>query len=496
MKKVLKSILCSVLVFMLLTSVFCINSFAAGTIISFSNNGSVAVGETLTVTVSLNAEEAMYGVGCVVTYDDGIFEYVSGASTGGGGSLQIIESPSGETKVTYHIAFKAKASGSCAFAVTDCRYESLSESKSLTGASASAKVTDASLSGNANLSKLSLSAGKLSPNFSANRTSYNVTVPNSVSDISVYATAADSSASVVAPSSTKLNIGKNTISVTVTAANGTQKTYTINVTRSETEIEEEPNTEEPAPSEDTNIVIDDVSYTIAEDISSVSMLTGFSATTTTYKDKEVTIASDKEGKFNIFYLKSPESEELVPYLYNAENDSFERLKYITRNEKTYIICEIPEDKTYPDSYFITNATVEEMEIRCLANALTSTDNFYYIYCFNGTEYGFYRFDTLENSFQRFPEITLSDIVVKDEKDEEKIDFSDRFAMLSGNAKIIIFASIILILCVIAIVVLIVLKTVNKNNYAFDDMLYDFEEEFDDIKVNKENSEQTVESETE
>lgn len=97
------------------------------------------------------------------------------------------------------------------------------------------------LSGNNNLSDLVVSAGPLDPPFDAGTTSYNVQAPIFTADTSVTATVADSTATLtingspatsgVASSSIPLALGANLISIIVTAENGSQKTYTVTITR-------------------------------------------------------------------------------------------------------------------------------------------------------------------------------------------------------------------------------------------------------------------------
>ncbi|MFT9848537.1 cadherin-like beta sandwich domain-containing protein [Aneurinibacillus sp. REN35] len=106
-------------------------------------------------------------------------------------------------------------------------------------------VTDpivAPLSTNADLSNLSLSEGTLSPLFASGTTGYTVNVGNAVSSLTVTPTVADSTATVKvngvtvtsgnASGAISLSEGSNSITVEVTAQDGTtKKTYTITVTR-------------------------------------------------------------------------------------------------------------------------------------------------------------------------------------------------------------------------------------------------------------------------
>ncbi len=83
------------------------------------------------------------------------------------------------------------------------------------------------------LSNLEIDGQTLTPTFSSSTTSYNVTVPNDITSLVVDATANDSKATVSISGNTNFKVGSNTITVKVTAENGTVRNYTINVTRQE-----------------------------------------------------------------------------------------------------------------------------------------------------------------------------------------------------------------------------------------------------------------------
>lgn len=98
-----------------------------------------------------------------------------------------------------------------------------------------------SSSANANLSGLTVSAGSWDAVFSADVTSYTVNVGNHVSQITVTPTTAHPAASVTvndkafnsgsASDAININVGNNTVLVKVRAENGTEKSYTLTVTR-------------------------------------------------------------------------------------------------------------------------------------------------------------------------------------------------------------------------------------------------------------------------
>jgi gliding motility-associated-like protein len=97
-------------------------------------------------------------------------------------------------------------------------------------------------SANANLSALTISNGTLSPVFAASTNGYTASVANNITSLTVTPTLADATASITvngtvvasgsASSGISLNVGSNSISVAVTAQDGTTvNTYTLSVTR-------------------------------------------------------------------------------------------------------------------------------------------------------------------------------------------------------------------------------------------------------------------------
>lgn len=488
MKKLFKSFAVMVLTVAVALTVFSVTAFAANpVIIAFSPNKTLTPGETLVVTVTINPNEEMYGVGCIINYDAAVFSYESGNATGGSGSLKIIESPSGDKKVSYQLTFKAIAAGSAVFAVSDCNYETITESKSLTGASASISVTDVTLSGNANLSALSVSAGTLSPKFSASKTSYNVTVANSVTQFTVYATAADPSATVNVPATTNLKIGKNTVAVTVTAPNGTQKTYTITVTRSEAPnsdpIESTPETSDPEPV-DEDIIINGIKYTPATDISGMTLPSGFTIGTATYKGEELPVAASSDKKYELYYLAADGSTAFAPFIYDPEEDVFEPVVTLQRNGKIYIVEDIPDYDDVPDDFYITNTTIDSFDIKCLRQTESGLADFCYIYCYLDGKSGFYRYDSAEGSLQRYPEISLGLTVDKPLDEDDGNGLADRFGALNGNQKTVVIAFVIVVVAIIGLIIMLIKKVASKKNDDNDSLVDDVDndDDFDEVEV--------------
>ncbi|WP_428233128.1 FG-GAP-like repeat-containing protein [Flavobacterium sp.] len=96
-------------------------------------------------------------------------------------------------------------------------------------------------SNNTNLSVLTTNTGALDPNFDATTTAYTVKVPNAANTITLTPTKADDNATILvngvavasgsASGTINLSEGSNTITVVVTAQNGTSKIYTLTIKR-------------------------------------------------------------------------------------------------------------------------------------------------------------------------------------------------------------------------------------------------------------------------
>lgn len=460
----------------IILSCFTFNTLAAATAtIAFSSN-KPAVNDSVTVTVTVNGSEAMYSTEFSVSYNPEVLRFESGDSAAGGaGVVKIAGLPAGAAKQSYSLKFTAIAAGSSTIQASGVAYYQSNEDS--IGASATMAVSDAAKSNNANLKSLSLSTGTLSPAFSASKTSYTATVANSVTNVKVYATAQDSGAKVAISGESALKVGKNTRTVTVTAPSGAQKTYTITITRSEEEVDSEP---EVDPHE---VSLNGISYTVLSDISDITLPKGFSASEAEYNGTTVSVAKDGDSNYILYYLKSAEGTTAEPYIFNETANTFERLKYVALGDKIYFLSEIPDDFIAPVGYYETSVKIGDFDVKALASSNSDYIDFYYVYCFYDGGYRMYCYDSKENVLQRAPSLKSAALVIEDDISQDK-SFAARFASLSANAKTVVIGLFIAIIGAIALIVLLIVRFVNKRNIEFDDYEDDilFRTDFDDVSV--------------
>ena len=484
MNKIIKKLISlSVATLLLLSCLAFTASAAAKTTIAFSNNNP-KLNEAVTVTVTVSGAEAMYSTEFDVSYNPDVLRFESGDSAAGGaGVVKIAGLPAGAAKQSYTLRFTAVTAGSSTVAVSGKAY--YSENEDNLGASATMNVSnpDPAKSDNADLKSLSLSKGTLSPKFSAAKTTYTASVANDVTDVKVYATAADGEAKVEVSGKSALEVGENVRTVTVTAASGAQKTYKITITRAaEGETSEPEQTSEPEnnPYEAT---VDGVAYTVATDVSGITLPKGFSASVAEYNGAEVAVAKDADSNYTVYYLKAADGEAYVPYLLSADGASFEKLKYAQFGDKTYILAEIPEGSTAPDGYYDTFIKIGDFDVKAFASRNEELSDLYYVYCFYDGSFRMYRYDSKENVLQRAPEFKL--VTESENKLPQNAGFASRFKSLSSNAKITVIGLLLAALVAVVLIVLLVVRLAkgrqSEDNYDFnEDML--FRADFDNVTV--------------
>ncbi len=214
-----------------------------------SGTGSLYAGDTVTVTFSVSGDD-------LLAVDIGSLNYSSGLSLIDYGSCRsgwdIDQKASGgflmeDTKqanpingsadlfyAVFQVGGGVSAGATVSASVSGILGTSLSGSSDLGGAEWSASIL-APLSGNNYLSYITCSNGTLEPSFSPKIREYSMTVPYEVESLGLD-WGRDDGNSWVDVSGNSLSVGANTVSITVTAENGSTRTYYIYVTR-----EQDPN---------------------------------------------------------------------------------------------------------------------------------------------------------------------------------------------------------------------------------------------------------------
>ncbi len=498
MKKIIKTITVTLIILTLCLSMFAhLICSAASTQLIF-NKHSVNIGETFTINVTISGGEAMYATEAFISYDSNLLEFTEGNMCNiVGGAIKIIGTPGGSKSQTYTVNFKAKAEGTSNISLYNVSYVGDTE-KTITGQSAkvtikkpattSSAVTPSSSetnntasnnepSTNAKLSGLTVDGAELTPAFSANQTGYTAKVEYSTTEITVSAKAADANAKVTGTGKYPLDVGNNKISITVTAADGTTKqTYSITVTRLNEGESLTGDTPDDSNSAFFKPIINGKNHKLEIDISSFQIPIGFTAITKNINDTDIGLLTDVNNKYEVFLLTN-EITGVSEYFTLNDDNTFERLRYISINGQLYIIEPTKNDIIIPSGYYETSLTVNTVTFKAYASHNTQLADMYILYCYHNGTTRFYRYDKLEGTIQRAPDFiahtknTIS-VDISDNK-----TFKDYFSDLFITGKIVIIAAALAVLCLIALIILLIIKSKTQKALMPPSLNEEFSENF-------------------
>lgn len=454
--------------------------YAQGLGLSVSSS-SVAVGKTVKVTVSMPS--GYFGTVVISSSDEGVL------SNGGDGVANIGDAAGYSTSKSF--SFTAKAAGSCtikAYCTVVGDAEGNDAGGVITGASTKVTVTSASSnndsnsnkdnnenkgekkSSNASLGSLVISAGTLSPEFSAATKDYTATVDYSCSSLAVTANPADSKASVTSVTGNdSLEVGENTVSVVVTAEDGSTSTYNIVVTR---RAEDDP---ENADKQDNwkKFDINGTEWTMVNDIPEDVVPEGFEHSKTVIDGLEYNTLHGTFGDITLVYLQSESGNGLFVYD-AAQNAAYEYVRI--NSESHFIVVLLPKVDDVPEGYNEVSLSIEGKGVATAYQTKAEkkddqTKDFYLVYAMNDNgESGWYTYDSVDGTYMRTELSTPT--VAQEENDAVKSE------LVPGIAnKYLVLAAILVLIIIILLLLLIVSAVKNRKYKAMD--YHDDDDDVDD-----------------
>lgn len=401
---------------------------ASGTMTVSVSKTNVNVGDNFTVTVSYSGSTVLIYSQWTLKYDS---SFVSSGEYGGVIPDRFDPEQGSNAKTfskTY--TFTAKEVGTPSFRVEDIGVYNMNpadgDTVSVAAPAAVSVKISARGSSNANLSSLKLSAGSLSPAFSNDVLSYTVTVPNSVNSISISAVAADPKAKISVSGGDAVPEGNSSRVVIVTAEDGTVKKFTININRAaEVKATSAPSPTPPTTPTNTSgvlpipttdpsnlpgeleVIAGGAILVISDKPEAVTLPTGFTEIEYTYKDRPVWAAQAVGQDILIMYLQDQANEKSGFYVYDEALDEFSKYIILYTQANSYTLLQCPETVSIPEGYVEKTAVIDSENVTVWVPASmkymdAEVCEFYLVYAMsqNGTK-GFYVYDTLEKTFQRF-----------------------------------------------------------------------------------------------
>ena len=476
--------------------------YAQGLGLSVSSS-SVAVGKTVKVTVSMPS--GYFGTVVISSSDEGVL------SNGGDGVANIGDAAGYPTSQSF--SFTAKAAGTCsikAYCTVVGDAEGNDAGGTITAASTKVTVTSGSSdnssssnggnnnnkgngdtagnntgngdntgedntnkdnkdnenkeekkSSNASLSSLVISAGTLSPEFSSDTKDYTATVDYSCSSLAVTANPSDSKASVTSVTGNdSLEVGDNTVSVVVTAEDGSTATYNIVVTRRAEDDPDNSDKQQDLKKFDVN----GTEWTMVNDIPEDMVPEGFEHSKTAIDGLEYNTLHGTFGDLTLVMLQSDNGNSLFVYD-AAQNAAYQYVRI--NSESHFIVLLLPKVDDVPDGY---NEVSLSIEGKGVATAYQKKDDqsdemtkdFYLVYAMNDRgESGFYIYDSAEGTYIR-TNVTTPTV-------SQEINNDSEHEVVSGIAnKYLVLAAILVVVIIILILLLVLCAAKNRKYKALSE----------------------------
>lgn len=377
MKKIL-SIIIAVLLLPIMVNA------SSGTIsVSGANTG--VVGNKITVTVNLKGT-ALGSWEMDLNYDKSYLQLISSTAEGGG-TYMVNASTSAIKSKNYTFTFKALKSGSTKLSVgsysvydfNDQSLVSISSSSSKTIKIMTQAELEASYSKDNNLKSLTVEGFDLTPTFDKDVLNYSVIVPEDTIKINVKAVASDSRSSIKGDGEIEVNTGANTVSVVVTAENGSEKTYTISV--------------EVKDNNPIYVKVNNKDLSLVKASRLLSKPDAFEETTVTINDVEIPAFYNEICDITLVGLKSDDGK-INLFIYDKDNNTYKNFVVITLD--SVILMPIENDDAV-EGYKLTDISIKDIPFK--AHKFNDDSNFSIIYGVNllTGEKGYYMYDSKLNT---------------------------------------------------------------------------------------------------
>lgn len=457
-----------------------------GTVSVSVSASSVTTGGTVSVTIGISADEAI-GYGVAVSYDTSVLEYQGGGDGGGSGTVTILNEGDGSTAAySRTLTFTAVGTGSTAISTSEfagglfgyatgdmtTSYGSATVTVSApqandnTAGGGEEPATSTTLAGSSDntLKSLEISPGTLTPAFKSGTTSYTVNLPEDTKAIVVSAVPNDSKAKVAVSHNNDLEPGANKTYIVVTAENGTQRTYVLNVNCGETPGTGTDDTEE---SEGKKLQIDGKDYIPATQaqMAEVSIPEGFSASELEYEGEKLTAYVSSNQLLTILYLLDTEGAGGW-FRYQEDKQIFTPYLEFQAAVNRYVIVTPDETVSIPAGYTEIETEIQGQHVT--AYAKEGNEEFLLVYAVNlNGEAGFYLYDTVEGTYQRYTESNLTE---QEPKTEEAS--STETVLVTGqeqNKHLRILVYVVSGLCVLLLGMLIAIASEYKKKVLMQDV---------------------------
>lgn len=426
MKKILKSISLILLsILFMFNNIIYTNAATTAKITVTSSTSKIVVGNTFNVTITVSSSVALGSWGFTPSYDTKKFKLISGETPV---ADQFTNTNTKSKSYTYK--FKAIATGSGKITVKAPGVCTLNDEKcynSNTMSIGSKTITvitqaqlEASYSKNNNLKSLSVSGLTLTPTFSKDKLEYKAEADTNTEEITIKAAVEDSKSSLTGTGVQKVSEGENKFNITVTAQNGSTKTYTVIV-----------NVKDPNP---ITIDINNEQYTVVKRESSLTPIDGYEKTQIEINEQKIPAFHNEINNFTLVGLKDKDGN-LSYYIYDKTNNTYN--KYVEANLSEIKLYPLKIDKNFDENYEKSKIEINGIEFETYRQ---KNSEYHIIHAKNlltGKD-GYYTYDSINNSIIRYTEESTIPLM-------KKIEEYKKLILILGIETIVI---ILILICML------------------------------------------------
>ena len=290
--------------------------------------------------------------------------------------------------------------------------------------------------------------------------------------------------------------GFNTTTITVTAENGSKRTYTIKTTKETNSASNEnnqatgsdssngstdnnndiPDVQDPNSEaiQEPNITVDNAEYKIVSANDEHPLPDGYTPTEYDYNGTKVSAGVGIDTGVTIVYLESTDGKgESGYYVYDSVRKTFSQFVEVSQPQFTYCILAIDEaSMELPEGYDVGRTVINGKEVDAL---LDRTGNYALFYGVSSTgETGWFRYNVNDGTIQGYAGYNMADEQVIN-TNTKTADSDKAFNTVSSYIFVILAVLAVVIIALIVIVIALSIK-LSKSKKAFVGAMDGYEDE--------------------
>lgn len=234
-------------------------------------------------------------------------------------------------------------------------------------------------------------------NFDKEKTEYTLDVDEDVTSVNISAIANDENANIIGTGNIKLTDGVNNVKITVVAENGNEKVYQISI-----------NVKDLSP---IKVKVDGKEYNVVKRVEQLTAPDNFIPIEASIDSKKVPALYNDITGYILVGLKD-EDGNIKLYVYDSKKD-----EYSIYNEMTFNSVKLfyTNPSSIPKGFKKVKLKINEEDVT--AYEVSNKSDFYLVYGMNVNtgEIGWYRYDSVEKTLQRYETKDLESLTIINNK---------------------------------------------------------------------------------